>query len=373
MHKTLILGALCALPACQSPSSPAAGGEVDAAAADVRTFAVVHDFDITVPDGAQQVDAWFALPDRNDPLQAVGDLQVDVEAPDGVQVEHREASDVEGNRFLYLRATGASGSTLSVTTTFTVERTEQRASTDPADTRPLTAAERTKFAKYLMEGRNVVVTPEIRKAAAAAVGDERNPMRMHRALYDWTLEHVQYWVKAPASLKSSGVGSSTYTFEECTGNCTDFHSLYAAAARSQGLPTRMVYGSFFKEPLDGVDKDQSYHCWIEFWAPEIGWVPLDVAVADLYLDDFRTDEANASLVSLTLADGYHGPDPARVDYYFGNLEARRVTWHRGRDLEIVDPVAPQAGKLNDLPKAHVEIDGVTSSEWSRKLTFHETD
>lgn len=373
MHKTLILGALCALPACQSSSSPDTGGGAGGAQADVRTFAVVHDFDVTVPAGSQAVDAWFALPDDKEDLQQVKDLQIDIQAPEGAEVEQREVRDADGNRFLYVHATGASGGKLDVTTTFAVTRKEQIVSVDPADTRAITDGERAEMQAYLGESTNIVITPEIRAAAATAVGEETNPIKAHRALYDWTLEHVQYWVKSPDSLKSSGVGSSTYTFDKCTGNCTDFHSLYAAAARSQGLPTRMVYGSFFKEPLDGVDKDQSYHCWIEFWAPEIGWVPLDVAVADLYLDDFQTDDGNAELVSLTLADGYNGPDPARVDYYFGNLDARRVTWHRGRDLQIVDPVAPQAGKLNALPKAHVEVDGKSSSDWSRKLTFQEKD
>jgi len=148
--------------------------------------------------------------------------------------------------------------------------------------------------------------------------------------------------------------------------------LYAAAARAVSLPTRMVYGSFFKAPLDGVDQDQSYHCWIEFFAPNLGWVPLDVAVADIFVDDFELDDTNRSLVDLTVAAGYRGPDAGLVDYYFGNLDARRVTWNRGRDLAL-DP-EPRAGRPNALPKAHVEVDGKPLAEkagWTRKLTFVE--
>lgn len=364
LNQLLILSAVVLFAgACQSPAASGSGS------LDVRTFDVSHDFDIPVPAGAEHVDAWFALPDDGEPLQEIREFEISVVSPKEAIVTHREVRDDRGNRFLYLQADGAAGAVLGVTTTFTVKRTEAVVSVDPAATRPLNDAERNIHASTLAMSTNIVATPEIRAAAEAAIGEEQNPILAHRRLYDWTLDHVQYWVKSPSHLKSSGVGSSTYTFEKCTGNCTDFHSLYTAAARSQGLPTRMVYGSFFKGPLDGVAKDQSYHCWIEFWAPRIGWVPLDVAVADLYLEDFTTDEANADLVSLTLADGYYGPDAAMVDYYFGNLDARRVTWHRGRDLNLQP--TPAGGAINALPKCYVEIDGAVSKDWTRTLTFEE--
>jgi len=363
LKRLLLLGGVAMTAgACQNPG--VYGGSLD-----VRTFDVTHDFDLTIPADAGHVDAWFALPDDGEPLQKIRNFKIAVDAPDGATVAHREVRDAFGNRFLYLEADGAAGSVIGVTTTFTVKRTESVVSVDPAATRPLNDAERGIHASSLAMSTNIVATPEIRAAAEQAIGGEQNPILAHRRLYDWTLDHVQYWVKSPDYLKSSGIGSSTYTFEQCTGNCTDFHSLYTAAARSQGLPTRMVYGSFFKGPLDGVEKDQSYHCWIEFWAPKIGWVPLDVAVADLYLEDFEVSEANADLVSLTLADGYYGPDPAMVDYYFGNLDARRVTWHRGRDLELQP--TPAGGPVNALPKCYVEIDGVASKAWTRTLTFRE--
>jgi hypothetical protein len=67
-----------------------------------------------------------------------------------------------------------------------------------------------------------------------------------------------------------------------------------------------------------------------------------------------------------------------VEYYFGNIDERRVVWSIGRDLKL-DP--PQAGgPVNALPKAYVEVDGVPYPEksadgktvqWSRKLTYTE--
>ena len=151
------------------------------------------------------------------------------------------------------------------------------------------------------------------------------------------------------------------------GSSTDFHSLFAAVARSVGLPTRMVYGSLFKGPLNGKSQDQGFHSWIEFWAPDIGWISLDVAIADIFVNDFQLTEANKKGVTMAVADGYEGPDRSKVDYYFGNLDARRITWHRGRDL-LLEPAA--AGEpINALPTAHVEVDGATVTTWTRKLTF----
>jgi transglutaminase-like putative cysteine protease len=133
-----------------------------------------------------------------------------------------------------------------------------------------------------------------------------------------------------------------------------------------------VYGSFFKPELNGYDLDQSYHCWATFYAPGLGWIPRDLAVADLYAGEFEVTTDNEVLMRRTTADGTFGVDPAKVEYYFGNLDERRMVWSIGRDL-ILSP--KQDGEpVNALPKAYVEIDGKVSPEgtgWVRKLTYSE--
>ena len=56
-----------------------------------------------------------------------------------------------------------------------------------------------------------------------------------------------------------------------------------------GIPTRMIYGSLMKPTLDGVPVDASYHCWIQFYAPNLGWVPLNVSLANIYGKEFPAD------------------------------------------------------------------------------------
>ncbi|MBK8179173.1 MAG: transglutaminase domain-containing protein [Planctomycetes bacterium] len=328
-------------------------------------FTVKNQIVVDVPPGASNLRMWMALP-QNDPHQQVSGLRIDCPYP------NRISGDSEGNRLLYIEADSPKEGKFTVATTFDLTRSEQRAEIKPQRTRPLNDEERARFAKELSGNANVVISQEVRDLAARTLAGETNPVLASQKLYDWTLKNIDYWVKSPADRKASAVGSSEYCLSSKTGNCTDFHSLYAALSRASGIPTRILYGSFLKQELDGQDVDQSYHCWIEFWAPELGWIPLDVAVADIFVGDFNVTEANAEMVRRTTAAGYSGPDPALVQYYFGNLEERRVLWSVGRDLEL-DP-KPAAGAVNALPKAYVEIDGKPAAEksaWTRKLTYRQ--
>lgn len=347
-----LCAALLLMVACKSTTQSGA----------THSFAATNRMDVEVPKGAKNVRIWFPVP-MADSAQRTFDLKVT--APAG----WRQTHDVAGNSFVYLELQDPDVEAVTIQTDFNVTRREVKSNLDPAATRPLTSEERERMARDLAPNTHIQLDAESRKLAKSIVGDEENPILASRKLYDWVLDNVDYWVKDPATKKASGVGSSSYCLSTKTGNCTDFHSLYTSLSRSAGIPTRMKYGSFFKVPLDGKDRDQSYHCWPEFWAPNIGWIPLDVAVADLYVDDVTITEANVEKVSLTLADGYHGPDKDRVDYYFGNLEPRRVAWHVGRDLTLAPPQS--AGPVNAIPKGYVEVDGEPYTNWTRKLTFTE--
>jgi transglutaminase-like putative cysteine protease len=329
------------------------------------TFEVRHELKVMVPEGAKQVRVWFAIP-QDDPAQQVSDFRI--EAPYPYRVER----DSEGNKVLYVEAKHPKEKELNVLQTFVLTRSEVRGDVDPSRARPLTDDDRARLARYLGPNKYVVIDDDIRLLADRIVGDETNPILAARKLYDWVLHNVDYWVKDPKTLKASPVGSTTYCLIFRTGNCTDFESLWTSLARAKGIPTRIVYGSFFKPDLHAKDLDQSYHCWAEFYAPGLGWVSHDVAVADLYAGEYEVGPHNEVLVRRTSADGTYGPDPERVEYYFGNLDERRITWSVGRDL-IMNP--RQDGEpVNALPKAYVEIDGKPHPEakgWVRKLTFKE--
>ncbi|MGH8069133.1 MAG: transglutaminase-like domain-containing protein [Candidatus Entotheonellia bacterium] len=366
----LLVGVVSLSFAGESSSTKAHQGD---AAARQATFEVRHELKVTVPEGAQRVRVWFVLP-QEDPIpgdgtasaQQVSDLQIDAPYP------YRVERDSEGSKLLYLEATNPMEKELKISETFVLTRHEVRMSVDPSKAKPLTDADRAKFAPYLAANKHVEIDAEVRKLAHEIVGDEANPVLAARKLYDWVLHNVDYWVKDPKNKKASPVGSTTYCLTFRTGNCTDFESLWTSLARAKGIPTRIVYGSFFKPDLNGVDGDQSYHCWATFYAPGLGWIPHDVAVADMYVGEMVATPDNEVLMRRTTADGIFGADRAKVEYYFGNLDERRMVWSIGRDL-ILNP--KQDGEpVNAMAKAYVEIDGKMHPEgtgWVRKLTYRE--
>lgn len=341
-----------------------AAASLQAATPKQAQFEVRHELKVKVPEGAKKVRIWFAMP-QDDPAQQVKDFIV--EAP----LAHRIETDSEKNKIVFLEG-DPKEKVITIVETFVLTRQETLRTPDATKSRPLNDEEQKTLARYLEPNQHIIIDDKIRALAAQIVGDEANTVRAARKIYDWVLNHIDYWVKDPANKKASPVGSSEYCLMNKTGNCTDFHSLWAALARAKGIPTKLVYGSFFKAELDGKDIDQSYHCWPEFYAGGIGWIPHDVAIADIFAGDFKLTKENETLVSRTTAAGYTAGDAAKVEYYFGNLDERRVTWSVGRDLTLSPK--QEGGPINALTKAYVEVDGKVHPEkegWTRKLTFVE--
>jgi len=327
------------------------------------SFHILNVFTIKVPHGAKTVRVWFAVP-QQDEYSAIRNFDIGSDYP------ARYARDSWGNRVGYLDVEGPAQEQITLKEQFDLTRTEVRNTFTSSDTRPLTEQERAALAAYLQPTTHVLVNDEMKKLATSITAGETNPVLAARRLYDWTYKNVNYWVKDPDHLKASPVGSAEYCLRTKTGNCTDFHSLFASLAISSGIPTRMIYGSLLKPTLNGVEVDASYHCWIEFFAPRLGWIPLDASLANIYAEEISLNDKNRKLVELTTSTGYHGADKSKVEYYFGNLDERRVVWSTGRDLMMEPP--QDDGPINSLPKVYVEIDGKQSADWVRQLTYKET-
>jgi transglutaminase-like putative cysteine protease len=325
-------------------------------------FRVTNLLTVRVPENSKIIRIWFAVP-QEDAYSVISNFKVTSDCP------VRYDTDSWGNRVGYSEVSAPSNEKITIQEDFNVTRSEIRNDIDPASTRPLTEQERSALARYLQPSTFVIVNDEIRKLASSIVDGETNPVLAARKLYDWSYKNVNYWVKDPEHLKASSVGSTEYCLTTKTGNCTDFHSLFSSLAISSGIPTRMVYGSLLKPTLNGLAVDASYHCWIQFFAPRVGWLPLDASLANIYAEDIKLTEKNKKLVELTTATGYHSVDPSKIDYYFGNLDDRRIVWSMGRDL-IMQP-AEEDGPVNSLPKMYVEVDGKQSTDWTRLLTYQE--
>ena len=161
--------------------------------------------------------------------------------------------------------------------------------------------------------------PDIVKAAAAAVGAEKNPWLKARRIYDWLLAQIAYNPSAKdavAALKTK------------RGDVFVFSSLYCALLRAQGVPSRMVAGYL----VGDQGQPASRHFWDEFYIDTLGWVPVD---------PFLADNPNRAP---SLGDGVEARS-----YYFGNLDNQHIVFTKG--LDTVNQMNPSGitRQDRDLP------------------------
>ncbi|MGA9074728.1 MAG: transglutaminase-like domain-containing protein [Candidatus Sulfotelmatobacter sp.] len=145
-----------------------------------------------------------------------------------------------------------------------------------------------------------------------------------RAIYDYVVTTMRY----DKTGTGWGRGDVLYACDAKKGNCTDFHSLFIAMARSQGIPARFEIG--FPLPPDKHSAEiAGYHCWSDFYIDGKGWIPVDISEAWKH--------------------------PEKRDYFFGSHDVNRMQFSMGRDLRLSPP---QDGKpLNYFVYPYVEVDG----------------
>ena len=82
------------------------------------------------------------------------------------------------------------------------------------------------------------------------------------------------------------------TIRRGKGSCLDYAALSAAMLRSQGIPTKLVFGY--------VAPDNVYHAWNMFYTEESGWVTAKFEVTEdtwVRLDlTFAANGANAKFI-----------------------------------------------------------------------------
>jgi transglutaminase-like putative cysteine protease len=182
------------------------------------------------------------------------------------------------------------------------------------------------LAQWLKPDRLVPLDDQIRKWAREVVDNAHahSDLEMAQAIYN----HVVSTVKYDKTGKGWGRGDIYYACSERRGNCTDFHAIFIGYARAMGIPARFAIG--FPLPADrGQGKIAGYHCWAEFYAKGIGWVPVDASEA--------------------------AKNPAKREYFFGTHDENRVEFSKGRDVALVPK--QHGDPLNYFVYPYVEVDG----------------
>ncbi len=269
-----------------------------------------------IPAGTQKLELWIPVP-HDDPYQRITDVHVDTPYP------HQILTGDQGNTMLHLEIAQPKESSVPVTMTFHAVRLER---IQPVVLTKANVVKEGELSRWLKPDRLVPIDGQIRTWAQEVVdaAHAQTDLEMARAIYN----HVVSSVKYDKTGKGWGRGDIYYACDARRGNCTDFHAIFIGYARAMGIPARFAIG--FPLPADrGAGKIGGYHCWAEFYAKGIGWVPVDASEA--------------------------AKNPAKREYFFGAHDENRVELSKGRD-EVLTP-KQQGDPLNYFVYPYAEVDG----------------
>jgi transglutaminase-like putative cysteine protease len=143
--------------------------------------------------------------------------------------------------------------------------------------------------------------------------------------------------------QQSWKGSTEHALVCTVGNCNDIHALFMSLCRSIDIPVRLVMGQALETPISNQENCEicGYHCWAEFFAPGLGWIPADASCVCKY----------------------------GKDHLFGDLEMNHVAWSIGRDI-LLHP-AQQGERLLYFAAPYTEVDSRVHQHIARGITFSE--
>ena len=270
------------------------------------------------------VDIYVPLPaEHADQLvlaQSLGSFGASITGTKGIETRYN-------NGYYRISRTADSDAPISAKLSWTISRNTVRSGNETA----LSDSEKSQFlaSNSLVPVGHDILKPILKEIHSLRADD--SPAATARAIYDWVVDNVEY--KKVGS--GWGNGDTFWACSERYGNCTDFHALFIALARSEGIPARFEIG--FPVPLSrqsGVIG--GYHCWVQFYLPEQGWIPIDASEA--------------------------AKNPDKRELFYGTHPADRIHFSTGRDLVLSE--ASKEDPLNYFIYPYVEVDG---KPWQGKL------
>lgn len=169
------------------------------------------------------------------------------------------------------------------------------------------------------------------EAARSAAGRERNPYLIARNAYRFLLTQMTYDQKSSAK-------NVIDAFISASGDSSDYSLLLCAMLRSLGIPARPVTGVLVTDA-----RRTTNHMWAEFYLEGYGWVPVDPLLGD----------------GVELGEAFERSAPE--EYYFGNIDERRIVFTRG----LID-LTSATGEASDASSAD------TVSTVPSLQSYHET-
>ena len=179
---------------------------------------------------------------------------------------------------------------------------------------------------------------KLKALALQVTGSQTGSVAKAKAAYDYFFTTFRY----DKTGTGWGRGDALWACDAKHGNCTDFHSPFIGIMRADDIPARFDIGFPLPESKDKGDIS-GYHCWAEFYAPRIGWIPVDISEA------WKAKQ--------------------KEDYFFGSIDANRVQFSTGRDITLSPK--QDGPPLNYFVYPYVEIDGRPYEAISKQFSFEE--
>lgn len=305
-----------------------AGGIQDVEALDYDPASLrLMEFDVSyrtqimeLPTDAEDVRIWMPIP-PSDEAQTISNFEVDSPFP------HEFTRDETfGTKMLHVK-TGRQDEPFGVEIRYRVTRRQSgihKVALSDADA-----------AKYLKLTKKVRYTPDVEMFARELLGDETDPYAKGRRVFDGIREALFY----DKTIPGCGTGDTQWIMKYRRGKCDDYHALAMAILIANGVPVRWEQGFPLPFPTDGkVEGGEGKlagdctgsHCWMSFYAPSHGWVPMDVSEGD--------------------------KGAPNSDFYFGNLSPNRFQVSVGRSVTL-NP-AQGGDPLSTFAFAFAEADGI---------------
>jgi transglutaminase-like putative cysteine protease len=330
-RRVTMLGALLALGAT-GPLSSAQDRARTEPFAGRRAGEFQVEAQIEIPPGSQSLELWIPAP-RVDETQSV--LESAAPTPQGGTLTQQTDRE-HGNTFLHLKMAYPKG-TIRFTASWKFERRESAKQPFRRGARRLpTPVEEQALARDLAPAELAPVAGRMRVRADTIVGAESDPLNAARALYEDVIRSVVIEAGGPGRRR----GDALFALDAGRGDAFDVVALFVGLARARGIPARAILGF----PLPEVRQDAPAEvpaatAWAEFFVPDLGWIPVDLATAK--------------------------NRPEQRQYCFGALDERRIQFTEGRQVRLAPP--SRRAVHDDIIYPYSEVDGEPTAVTFRSI------
>lgn len=251
-----------------------------------------------VENGTLQV--WLPLPVATAYQNNISILSVE---PSAYVVSGPQTSGNIGEVYLEIPLEEMAGEYVNISTEFTLTTSPRINRINPDDIKPYDTGS-SLYQRYTQSQASINVSQEIVQLAHQIVGDETNPYKKAKLLYDYIIDSLPYSNVPHTYIAAMNISESDFVHDTGFGDCGTQSAYFAALCRAVGIPARAPGGYQLFPGYSGT------HFWAEFFLPEYGWMPVDVTIAEAGTWAYNATPEQVEEYS---------------EFFFGNMDPYRFT------------------------------------------------